>query len=107
MNTKNFYIFVADWCPHCRAAKSAIFELVDKYHSNGNIILVEDSSEEYKELSQKLSIDGLPAFVVLDEVEKVITTYEFNDRSFEALLGFYAENTGTAVLEEDQPIYNK
>ena len=46
MNNNKFYILVADWCPYCRAAKSAIFDLVEKYYSNNNIVLIEKKSLE-------------------------------------------------------------
>lgn len=107
MNNNKFYILVADWCPYCRAAKSAIFDLVEKYYSNNNIVLIEDSANEYREISSQLEADMIPAFVIADENGKKIKAYDGADRSFEALLGFYAENTGTEVLEEDQPIYSK
>lgn len=107
MNTNKFYILVADWCPYCRAAKAAIFDLVEKYYSNNNIVLIEDTSDEYKSTSAKLEADMIPAFIIADEDGNKVNAYEDNDRSFEALLGFYAENTGTKVLEEDQPIYSK
>ena len=98
---------MADWCPYCRAAKPAIFDLVEKYYSNNNIVLIEDSSDEYKSVSAKLQADMIPAFIIADENGEKIKSYDEIDRSFEALLGFYAENTGTEVLKEDQPIYSK
>lgn len=104
MNTNKFYIFVADWCPYCRAAKPGIFELVDKYYSNKNIVLIEDTSEDYQEHAARLSVDGFPAFVIENEEGKEVARFE-GERTFNHLLGFYVSNTETPVLDGDNPIY--
>jgi thiol-disulfide isomerase/thioredoxin len=104
MNKNKFYIFVADWCPYCRAAKPGIFELVDKYYNNNNIVLIEDTSEEYQESATRLNVQAFPAFVIEDEEGKEVTRFE-GERTFEHLLGFYISNTETPVLDGDNPIY--
>ena len=106
MNTNKFYIFVADWCPFCRSAKEAIFDLVDKYGKNNNIVLIEDSSEDFKVFGPKLNALSFPAFIIADENDKEITRHE-GDRSFSGLLRFYIDNTDSTLLEEDIDINSK
>lgn len=104
MNTNKFYIFVADWCPYCRAVKSAIFELADKYYHNNNIVLIEDTSEEYKEFGAKLNATAFPAFIIANENNEEVARFE-GERTFQHILGFYISNTDTPVAEGDNPIY--
>jgi thiol-disulfide isomerase/thioredoxin len=106
MNTNKFYIFVADWCPFCRSAKEAIFMLVDKYGKNNNIVLIEDSSEEFKTMGPKLNALAFPAFIIADENDKELARHE-GDRSFLGLLRFYITNTDSTILEEDVESYSK
>lgn len=101
MNGNKLYIFVADWCPYCRAAKPAIFELMEKYYKNGNLVLIEDSSDDYKTIGLKLEATMLPSFVIADENGDKVKAYD-GDRSFKDLLKFYVENTDTPVLDEDK-----
>jgi thiol-disulfide isomerase/thioredoxin len=95
------YIFVADWCPYCRQAKAAIFELMEKYYKNNNLILIEDSSEDYKTIGLKLEATMLPAFIIADEEGNKVTTHD-GERSFKDLLKFYVDNTDTEMLDEDK-----
>ena len=106
MNTNKFYIFVADWCPYCRSAKEAIFELVDKYYDTNKIVLVEDTSDEYKEFGSKLNATAFPAFVIANENLEEVARHE-GERSFGHILGFYISNTDTPVADGDSPIYSQ
>lgn len=100
MNTNKFYMFVAEWCPHCRAAKPAIFELLDKYHSKGNIFLIEDSSDEYQTIGRKLNADALPHFVIANENDEEVKVFE-GERSFKNLEYFYTLMTETEKVQEE------
>jgi len=108
MNGNKFYIFVADWCPFCRAAKADIFKLMDNYGSNKNIVLMEESMDGVKEKAIALEAYGLPHFVIVDENDKEFAKYPDPapntppDRSYEALAKFYFINTGTEPLPEDK-----
>jgi thiol-disulfide isomerase/thioredoxin len=99
MNTNKFYIFVAEWCPYCRASKSAIFELMDKYAVNNNIILVDDTSEEYKTVGIKLGATMLPSFIIANENDEEVARFD-GDRTFANLLDFYAQHTGTPIIQD-------
>ena len=96
MNKNKFYIFVADWCPYCRQVKPVIFDLVEKYYDNGNIVLIEDTSEEYKEFGTKLNATAFPAFIIANENLEEVARFEGN-RTFEDILNFYASNTDTPI----------
>lgn len=93
MNTNKVYIFVADWCPFCREAKQAIFQLVEKFADNGNIILLEDSSAEFREIAPKFNVGGFPTFLSVDENDKVLATYD-GPRDYKSLETFYTNQTG-------------
>jgi thiol-disulfide isomerase/thioredoxin len=107
MNTNKFYIFVADWCPFCRAAKKDIFQLMDNYKSNKNIVLFEESMDGVKDKAIALGAFGYPHFVIVDENEKEVVKYpdalpgEMPDRSYKALAKFYFNNTQSLPNEED------
>lgn len=98
MNTNKFYIFVADWCPYCRQIKPIIFDLVEKYYGNGNIVLIEDTSEEYKELGPKLNATAFPALIIANENLEEVARFEGN-RTFEDILAFYTSNTETPIAD--------
>ena len=100
------YIFVADWCPHCRAAKEGIFDLMDNYYQNGNLELFEDTSSEYKSKGMKLQVFGVPTFIIVDENEKPLRTWD-GQRDYASLLNFYIENTQTEPVEKDIPLLRK
>lgn len=100
MNTNKFYIFVADWCPYCRQAKPAIFELIDNYAVNNNIVLMDDTSEEYKTIGLKLGATMLPSFIIANENDEEVARFD-GDRTFANLLNFYAEHTGTPIIQND------
>ena len=100
MNSNKFYMFVADWCPYCRAVKPVVFDLMDKYFDNKNIFIIEDSSEEYKTLGLKLNATSLPTFIIANENdEEVLKFDESKERSFENLQEFYITNTDSATKE--------
>jgi len=105
MNTNKLYIFVADWCPYCRAIKPAVFELAEKYYQNDNIVLVHDESEEYKEFGPKLDATAFPAFVIANENLEEVARFE-GERTFQHILVFYVANTDTPVVDGDNPIYS-
>jgi thiol-disulfide isomerase/thioredoxin len=90
---------VAEWCPYCRASKPAIFELMDKYAVNNNIILVDDTSEEYKTVGLKLGATMLPSFIIANENDELVATFD-QDRTFENLLNFYVTHTETPIAED-------
>lgn len=110
MNGNKFYIFVADWCPFCRAAKADIFKLIDNYGSNKNIVLFEDSMDGTKEMAISLQAYALPYFVVVDENNKEFAKYpdpapnQAPDRSYNALAKFYLTQTGTKPIEQDRDL---
>lgn len=107
MNGNKFYIFVADWCPFCRAAKADIFKLIDNYGSNKNIVLFEESMDGAKQKALEQEAFGYPHFVIVDENEKQVNKYpeappgQMPDRSYLGLLRFYLDNTNTTPIEED------
>lgn len=111
MNGNKFYIFVADWCPFCRAAKADIFKLMDNYGANKNIVLLEESMEGVKDKAIALEAFGYPHFVIVDENEKQVLKYpdappgEMPDRSYAALLKFYLSNTETVAIDEDAHLF--
>lgn len=110
MENRKFYIFVADWCPFCRAVKSDIFKLMDNYRAKNNIVLLEESMPGTKEKAMALEAYGLPHFVIVDENEKEVLKYpdpapgEMPDRSYAALARFYLVNTNTKPLDEDKDL---
>jgi len=110
MNGNKFYIFVADWCPFCRAVKSDLFKLMDNYGHNKNIFLFEESMEGTKDKAIALNALALPTFIVVDENEKEFAKYpdpapgEMPDRSYKALLKFYLTQTDTSPIEEDKEL---
>jgi thiol-disulfide isomerase/thioredoxin len=91
-------MFVADWCSFCKEAKPSVFELMRKYHTNGNIFLVLDTQDNYKELSTKLNSTMFPAFVIADENDNFVKSHE-GPRDYATLENFYLSNTGTDASE--------
>ena len=95
---KKLLIFVAEWCPFCQRTKPAIYGLFDKYGSD-NIELYEDSSDEYKALAEKLGVNGIPTYVVVDEEGNEVER-EGGAKEPSELEAFYLEKVGAAVPSE-------
>jgi thiol-disulfide isomerase/thioredoxin len=106
MNNNKFYIMVAEWCPYCKMAKDAIFQLTEKYFDKGNIDILEESTEEYKKLAVELQMFSIPSFVIVDENNKQVATWE-GPREYYNLLEFYLKHTETEVLPEDAGLFAK
>lgn len=101
MNTNKMYMFVAEWCPHCRAAKESIFRLIETYGENNNIELFEDTSEAYREKGMKLKVFGVPTIMIVDEKENVVKIWD-GPRDYGSLVRFYIESTESKISDADQ-----
>ena len=106
MNNNKFYILVAEWCPHCKMAKDAIFKLTENYFENGNVEILEESTEEYKKIAIKLQKFSIPAFVIVDENNKEVAEWS-GPREYYHLLDFYLKHTETEVIPEDAGLFAK
>lgn len=106
MNKNKFYILVAEWCPYCKMAKDAIFKLTENYFDNGNIEILEESTEEYKKVAVELQRFSIPSFVIVDENNKEVAVWE-GPREYYNLLDFYIKNTDTEVKTEDAVFFAK
>jgi thiol-disulfide isomerase/thioredoxin len=63
-NKPSFALFYADWCPHCKNVKPDWERLMQdkELTSKCSIEMYECSKDEYKELAEKLGIQGYPTF---------------------------------------------
>jgi thiol-disulfide isomerase/thioredoxin len=80
------YIFVADWCPHCKNAASAFDNLKQNAPNNVNVNVVNEADENSRELMSKYNIRGFPTCIKVNEDGSVV---EFDKRpTAENLLEF-------------------
>lgn len=63
-NKPTFALFYAEWCPHCKSVKPDWEKLMQDQEiaSKCSIEMYECSKDEYKELAEKLGIQGYPTF---------------------------------------------
>jgi len=74
-NTVELFIFTADWCPHCKAAKpewDAIKAKYDNTELNGYMILFKDincttNSPNTDSLMDKYNVEGFPTVKMLKD----------------------------------------
>lgn len=85
------YIFVADWCPHCKNAKPAIAELKNNAPANVNVNVVNEKDSNSRELMNKYKVRGFPTILL---VKADGTVVEFVERvSAENLNNFVNKNS--------------
>ena len=85
------YVFVADWCPHCKNAKPAIAELKNNAPANVNVNVVNESDSNSRELMNKYKVRGFPTILLVKEDGTVV---EFVERvSAENLNNFVNKNS--------------
>ena len=88
----DLYVFVADWCPHCKNAKPAIAELKNNAPANVNVNVVNESDSNSRELMNKYKVRGFPTILLVKADGEVV---EFSERvSLENLNKFVANNAG-------------
>lgn len=104
MNNNSMYILVADWCPYCREARDVIFKLMENYYDKGNIHLLEESGDDYKKFAIQHQEFGIPSFIIVDENNKKIDSWQ-GDRSYFSLLKFYKEKTEIEPISEDESFF--
>jgi thiol-disulfide isomerase/thioredoxin len=68
----NIYIFVADWCPHCKSAKPEIAALNNSPPDNAVVNVVNEKDENSRELMAKYNVKGFPTCVVHPEGEEAV-----------------------------------
>ena len=84
------YIFVADWCPHCKSAKPAIEDVKNNAPSNVNVNVVNEKDSNSRELMTKFKVRGFPTILLVKENGEVV---EFEQRvSKDNLNNFVANN---------------
>jgi thioredoxin 1 len=85
------YIFVADWCPHCKNAKPAIAELKNNAPANVNVNVVNEKDSNSRELMNKYKVRGFPTILLAKADGTVV---EFVERvSAENLNNFVNKNS--------------
>jgi len=70
-----FVMLYADWCPHCNQMKKEVFSdatVMDFLNKNFICIWKNSEKEEGIELKNKFKTTSLPAFLFLDENEKLL-----------------------------------
>ena len=78
------YIFVADWCPHCKNAKPAIEEVKNEPPANTVVNVVNEKDENSRELMNKYNIKGFPTVVAeangnVEEMNKALNAENINN----------------------------
>ena len=85
------YVFVADWCPHCKNAKPAIAELKNNAPANVTVNVVNESDANSRELMTKYKVRGFPTIFL---VKADGTMVEFVERvSADNLNNFVVKNS--------------
>jgi len=87
----DLYVFVADWCPHCKNAKPAIAELKNNAPANVNVNVVNETDSNSRELMNKYKVRGFPTILLVKADGEVV---EFSERvSADNLNSFVAKNS--------------
>ena len=85
------YVFVADWCPHCKNAKPAVEELKNNAPANVNVNVVNEKDNNSRELMNKYKVRGFPTILLVKADGEVV---EFNERvSADNLNSFVEKNS--------------
>tara|TARA_B110001469_G_C9647965_1_gene328793 strand:- start:3176 stop:3637 length:462 start_codon:yes stop_codon:yes gene_type:complete len=88
----DIYVFVADWCPHCKNAKPAVEELKNNAPANVKVNVVNEKDNNSRELMNKYKVRGFPTILLVKADGEVV---EFNERvSADNLNSFVENNSG-------------
>ena len=92
----------APWCGHCKKLEPIYTELATKLGKHDNIMIAK--MDATKNEFPGLSVRGYPTLALYKPSNKKSPVYYNKERSFNALLEFLEEHTGTKLLAEDERV---
>jgi thiol-disulfide isomerase/thioredoxin len=83
----HFFMYYADWCPHCVSAKPEFKKLKDKQAINGKSVMMHMINAETQADQVLEKVTGYPTLRLYDAKKALIDEYG-KDRTYDGFMGY-------------------